>query len=132
MTTANILHYPAVTAGLPACVTDSEILDVRQTVSPAKPHNITGLFRFSFFIRILCGPAVRVYVQTSYNCKDWFLDSTIITLTPPPLLITDRVVLTADHYACFARVTAEMRGQPSKVLVVFQSQPYCCPVNGPH
>lgn len=101
-----------------------EILNVSHSLATSMPRNVSLEQRYSFFVKLISGNDIDVFIQTSYDGKEWFIDSPVRTLNRPPLFTTDRVVLMADHYACLARIGANPRENlPGKLQIVFQAPP---------
>jgi hypothetical protein len=88
----------------------------------SETRNVSEFKRYTFFIKLITGNNINLAVQISYDGREWFTDSLTKTLNLPPLLITDRAVLSADHFSCFARIAATSRTGPGELLIVLQGQ----------
>jgi hypothetical protein len=108
------------------CASAIEVLTIKYpSMATSIPRNVSKDYRYSFFVKLIGGNNVNVVVQISYDGEEWFTDSATRYLNIPPELVTDRSVLTADHYACFARIAATTNTTiPGELIAVFQSQKF--------
>lgn len=102
------------------------ILGQPLTIVGSTPMDVSQAFRYTFFAIITSGNEVDVFVQTSPDLKNWFLDSVVISIDLPPLLVTDKAVLTGNNYSRYARLGFVQRKDPSEIAVIFQSQLLPC------
>ncbi|HEY3426843.1 MAG TPA: DUF6385 domain-containing protein [Negativicutes bacterium] len=99
-----------------------ERLSVSAPFTASETRNVSDFKRYTFFIKLITGNNISVAVQISFDGREWFTDSLTQTLNFPPLLATDRVVLSATHYSCFARIATAPKTGPGELLIVLQGE----------
>ena len=104
---------------------ETEILVVNHLLVASRPQYIGQKYSFTFFVKLIAGNDISVVLQISPDSKEWFIDGAWQTLNTPPLYTTDRTILTADHYAFFARVAATPRDGNGQLAIILQSKQFC-------